>query len=177
MDENLFNNDTFLRNKLKVNEWVYGVGLPDNCPHVNPERFIAVDKARIEFEKNGAAKNIKAKDWTTHEWLQFIRKLNRPLANEKMQELDNTFSLTTTWNSEIADEWFKLALASDYAIAYPAMEKFLTSVGRKKFLEPLYSEMMKTEKGKVMAKRIFEESKNNYHPLTAIKIQGILDKK
>ena len=90
--------------------------------------------------------------------------------------MDQAFSLTATTNSEIADEWFKLSIASGYNAAYPAMEKFLASVGRKKFLEPLYKEMMKTESGKVMAKKIFEQSKNNYHPLTAIKIQGILEK-
>ena len=176
MDENLFANDTLLRNKLKVNEWVYAPGLPDNCPHVNPQRFIAVDNARVAFENNGQAKNISAKEWTTHEWLQFIRKLNRPLPIAKMKELDEAFALTNTGNSEIADEWFKLAIASNYLVAYPALEKFLGSVGRKKFLEPLYSEMMKTEAGRVDAKRIFETSKNNYHPLTAIKIQKIIEK-
>lgn len=174
MDEHLFNNDTLQRNKLKVNEWVFGAGLPDNCPHVNPERFIAVDAAREAFEKSGNAKNIKAKDWTTHEWLQFLRKINHPLPLEKMKDLDQTFSLTTSGNSEIVDEWFKLAISSDYKVAYPAMEKFLGSVGRKKFLEPLYGEMIKTEKGKEMARRIFNQSKQNYHPLTASKIQKIL---
>ena len=176
MDEHLFNNDTLLRNKLKVNEWVYSAGLPDNCLHVNPERFVAVDAAREAFEKVGNAKNIKAKAWTTHEWLQLLRKLNRPMTLEKMKDLDQTFALTSTGNSEIAAEWFKLVISSDYKDAFPAMEKFLGSVGRKKFLEPLYSELMKSDEGKKEAKHIFEQSKNNYHPLTALKIQRIISK-
>jgi leukotriene-A4 hydrolase len=174
MDEHLFKGDTVQRNNLKVKEWVYAAGLPDNYNRVNPERFNIVDKERLAFEKSGQAKNIKTKDWTTHEWLQFLRKLNRPLTIEKMQDLDNTFALTKSGNSEIADEWFKLAISADYSAAYPAMESFLNSVGRKKFLEPLYREMIKTPKGKEMANRIFEQSKNNYHPLTALRIQSVL---
>jgi hypothetical protein len=91
-----------------------------------------------------------------------------------MKDLDETFHFTVSTNSEIADEWYKLCIASNYEIAFPAMEQFLTNVGRKKFLEPLYGEMIKTEKGKSMAKAIFEKAKPNYHPQTAEKIEKML---
>ncbi len=177
MDEHLFNHDEALRKKLHINQWVYEPGLPDNCPHSVSSRFVAVDSMRTEFEKTGITKNMNTGNWTTHEWLQFLRKISHPLSLDKMKDLDYTFKLTSTGNSEIADEWFKLAIASNYETAYPAMEKFLNTVGRQKFLEPLYAEMMKTENGKVMAKNIFSESKDNYHPLTALKIERKLSGK
>jgi hypothetical protein len=176
MDEHLFDKDTILRNKLKVNEWVFAPGLPDNCPHTLPDRFIAVDNIRLQFEKNGAVNMASFAKWTTHEWLQFLRKLPHPLDIEKMKTLDNKFQLSISKNSEIADEWYKLSLLSNYEMAFPSMKIFLTTVGRKKFLEPLYQEMIKTEKGKKMALEIFEMAKNNYHPLTAKKIQEIIEK-
>jgi aminopeptidase N len=177
MDEHLFHHDEALKKKVQLQKWVYEPGLPDNCPRSHPQRFLAVDSARIQFEKDGLAKNIQSASWSTHEWLQFLRKIVHPLPMDKMKSLDATFHLTQTGNSEIADEWFKLAIASDYTIAYPAMEDFLGRVGRKKFLEPLYTEMMKTEKNHDMAMRVFSNSKNNYHPLTALKIQQILKAK
>jgi hypothetical protein len=91
-----------------------------------------------------------------------------------MKDLDNTFKLTGIGNSEIADEWYKLCIASGYETAYPSVERFLASVGRQKFLEPLYGEMMKTENGKAMAKTIFSNARNNYHPITALKIEKLL---
>jgi leukotriene-A4 hydrolase len=174
MDEHLFAKGSDERKKCLVDEWVYKPGLPSNCPKINPLRFKQVDEQRQQFENGFPANQIKANAWTTHEWLQFIRKLSRPLAIEKMNDLDNTFHFTQTKNSEIADEWFKLAINSSYNNAFPSMQSFLHKVGRKKFLEPLYSEMMKNEESKKMAIAIFKESYQNYHPQTAAKIKAIL---
>ncbi|MGN6566803.1 MAG: leukotriene A4 hydrolase C-terminal domain-containing protein, partial [Flavipsychrobacter sp.] len=63
------------------------------------------------------------------------------------------------------------AIAADYQPAYPAMEHFLSSVGREKFLEPVYGEMIKRGKAD-MAKRIYTKYRANYHPLA----QAVLDK-
>jgi len=177
MDEHLFDNDKSLKEKLKVDEWVYKPGLPDNCPRSTPARFVAVDSAREIFVKVGNASAIQAASWTTHEWLQFLRNVSHPLPLDKMKDLDATFKLTGIGNSEIADEWYKLSIASGYEVAYPAMKQFLNTVGRAKFLEPLYSEMNKTAPGKIMASEIFSNSKKNYHPLTALKIQKLLEGK
>lgn len=177
MDKYLFNDDTLLRNKLMVKQWIYEPGLPANCPHVLPARFAQVDSQRVAFEKDLKAQSLKTAAWSTHEWLQFLRKVAHPLPFEKMSDLDRTFKLSVSSNSEIADEWFRLAIASGYELAYPAMEDFLSRVGRKKFLEPLYMEMLKSAKGTDMARAIFAKSKENYHPLTAQKIESILNGK
>lgn len=177
MDKNLFGGDTNFRNKLLVKDWIYQPGLPSNCPHILPNRFMQVDTQRVQFEGNGSAIGLQTKTWSTHEWLQFLRKIKHPLPLPKMEDLDRVFNLTNTSNSEIADEWYRLAISSNYERAFPNMELFLGKVGRKKFLEPLYMEMMLTEKGKVMARNIFEKSKRNYHPLTAQKIAEIINSK
>ncbi len=177
MDSVLFGMDTMKRNALLVNQWVYEPGLPANCPKTNPSRFVAVDEARAKFEADMSAKNLNTSSWTTHEWLHFLRKLHTPVPYEKMRDLDLNNKLTQTQNSEIANEWFRLSIASEYKEAFGAMETFLGSVGRKKFLEPLYMELLKTEKNKELAWRIFNEVKKRYHPQTASKIEKILSAK
>lgn len=177
MDKHLFNNDTVARNNLLVKQWIYEPGLPANYIHKLPVRFMDIDSQRVHFEKGITANSLQTKTWSTHEWLQFLRKLSRPLPLEKLSDLDYRFKLSTSSNSEIADEWYRLAIASNYEKAYPQMELFLGKVGRKKFLEPLYMDMIKTEKGREMANSIFEKSKRNYHPLTAAKIDKILKQK
>jgi leukotriene-A4 hydrolase len=175
MDTHLFNNNPELKNKLMIQQWIFEPGLPSNCPHKNPIRFEKVDQARKLFEQTGDVKKLVTTNWTTHEWLQLLRKLSHPLTLDKMINLDNAFKLTGIGNSEIADEWYKLSIASNYAKAYPAMKTFLNSVGRKKFLEPLYREMMNTDENKKMASEIFESAKLNYHPQTAKKISQIVN--
>lgn len=174
MDSCLFKNNIDLKEKLHVQDWVYGTGLPDNCPHTLPARFAAVDSARTHFEADGLAAKLKTASWSTHEWLQFLRKLPHPLSVDKMKTLDETFHITGSGNCEIADEWFRLALISHYPSAYPAMEKFLCRVGRKKFLEPLYGEMMRTTEGQKLAQDVFVKAAPNYHPLTAQKMKELI---
>lgn len=68
-----------------------------------------------------------------------------------------------------------MAVAASYEGAYPEMEKFLSSVGRRKFLEPLYEEMMSTGK-QDMAKHIYEKYKMNYHPLAQSTLDKLINK-
>ncbi|MBK8144603.1 MAG: leukotriene A4 hydrolase C-terminal domain-containing protein [Bacteroidetes bacterium] len=172
-----FNEDTVARNKLLVRQWIYEPGLPSNYNHTLPLRFMDIDSQRVHFENENSANSLQTNAWSTHEWLQFLRKLSRPLPLEKLSDLDYRYKLSTSSNCEIADEWYRLAIASNYEKAYPHMEHFLGKVGRKKFLEPLYMDLIKTEKGRKMASCIFEKSRSNYHPLTAAKIEKILQQK
>lgn len=172
LDANLIKGNTTLKNNINIDAWVYGPGMPANCPHNYPARFKKVDSARTKFVQGASAATLVTNGWTTYEWLHFLRKMPHPLPQERMKQLDNVFHFTQSTNSEIADEWFLMAVTSGYEPAYPAMEHFLSYVGRRKFLEPLYGEMMKTGK-QDMAKRIYKLYRQNYHPLT----QESLDKK
>jgi aminopeptidase N len=176
LDSTLIKNDTVLRTKLNINAWVYGAGIPANCPIAGHERFQKVDSARDAFLTGTAPAQLYAKEWSTQEWLHFLRKLPKPLSLGQMKQLDATFHFTKTGNSEIADIWFVMAVAADYAPAYRPMEDFLSRVGRQKFLTPLYGEMMKTPKGQEMAKRIYDKYRMNYHPLAQATIDKIVKK-
>jgi aminopeptidase N len=160
---------------IDINEWIFKPGLPEETAYVFPERFKKIDEASKKFLANPRnAEALNARSWSTHEWLYFLRKLPKPMETKTLRSLDASYALTGIGNSEIADEWYLQAIASNYERAYPAMEKFLKSVGRKKFLEPLYKELIKTEEGKKMAQRILSEAAPNYHPLAARKIKSIV---
>jgi leukotriene-A4 hydrolase len=62
--------------------------------------------------------------------------------------------------------WYVVAIAHEYKPAYSYIEKFLTEVGRRKFLRPLYKQMIKTPEGKAWAKRIYAKARPNYHPVS-----------
>jgi hypothetical protein len=55
------------------------------------------------------------------------------------------------------------------------MEKFLINTGRRKFLEPLYKALIKTEKGREMARDIYEQARPNYHFVAVNTIDKLLD--
>lgn len=172
LDTSLIKDDSTLKKNLDIRSWVYGPGIPAGCPRVPQERFAKVDSERIRFLNDVPPAQLNYLEWTTHEWLQFLRKMPPALSVVQMKQLDEAFSFTNSTNSEIADLWFIMSVRANYTPAYAKMELFLSSVGRRKFLEPLYEEMMKTPRSKDMAVRLYSKYRMNYHPLA----QESLDK-
>ena len=66
---------------------------------------------------------------------------------KKMVELDLAFSFTRSGNSEIAFQWLMMSIRNGYEPAFDRIEIFLTSIGRRKFIKPLYEELAKTLEG------------------------------
>ncbi len=173
LDANLIHGDKALADKIDIKAWVYGAGIPANCPRTNPERFVKVDEARTAFLQGKPAREMVTTGWSTNEWLHFLRKMPKPLSTTQMQALDAAYNFTNSGNSEIADQWYVMAVAADYKPAYTAIDKFLSRVGRRKFLEPLYEEMMTTGKQQ-MAKDIYTKYRMNYHPLAQMTLDKLV---
>jgi hypothetical protein len=118
------------------------------------------------------AGEIPVHSWITHQTLRFLRALPEKLPASRMAELDRAFGFTRTGNSEILNQWLLMSIANQYAPAYPRLEQFLTSVGRRKFLKPLYEELVKTPEGSRRAERIYRKARPGYHPIA----QAVIDK-
>ena len=159
---------------LGADEWIYGPGLPDNCPEPFSEELDKVESSLAKYN-NGliGADKLVTDGYTTHHWLYFLRGL-RNLDGNKMTELDAAFSFTETGNSEIACDWFKHVVDQSYKPAYPAMASFLKSVGRRKFLTPIYSRLAATPENKLWAMEVYEFARPSYHSVSYITIDGIL---
>ena len=59
--------------------------------------------------------------------------------------------LSASGNAEILGAWLLIAIRNRYEPAFPALDRFLTSQGRRKFLTPLYTELAKTDWGRTLA--------------------------
>lgn len=174
LENELIKGDDTLRKKINANAWVYGPGLPASCPDIKSTELEKARKAAEEFKNNKPAPSLNTSGWTTHHWVYFLRNFNDSLELKQMEALDATFNFTASGNSEIQSEWFQHAIASRYSKAYPALEKFLIQVGRRKFLKPIYSELAKTPEGKEMAKEIYKKARPGYHAVSYQTIDGIL---
>lgn len=170
----LIKNDSAAAAKINIDSWVYGAGIPANCPQIISERFHAVDATVEEWKKGTAAKNLNTKEYTSNEWQRFIRSLPEEMTTAKMKELDDAFHFTDSGNSEILGVWFEHVIASKYEPAYTALENFLVTVGRRKFCKPLYASLAKTPEGIILAKKIYAKARPNYHNITQSTIDEIL---
>jgi hypothetical protein len=84
------------------------------------------------------------------------------MTSAQMAKLDEAYKLTESGNAEILCLWLEAAIAADYKPAMPALERFLTTIGRRKFLLPLYKGLIAKNK-KEEARRIYALARPNYH--------------
>ncbi len=166
MRHHLFVLDPQAAAKIPVDEWVYQPGLPASAPMPVSEAFVAVDAARTEWF-NG--KTIDTASWSTQEWMRFLRGLPEKLDARRMKQLDTSFHLTASGNNEILAQWLLMAVRNHYAPANERLEQFLTTVGRRKYVKPLYAAMTATQ-----AKAIYEKARPLYHPITQSTIDALI---
>lgn len=175
MDEHLWSAHPEAKDSIDIETWIYGTGIPQDLPASQSTRFAAVAAATEAWLNGTPADSLDTKNWSSHEWLHMIRSLPEGMTTEDLSKLDKAFALTTRTNSEVQCRWFAKSLEVGYEPAYPYIRDFLQTVGRKKFLKPLYMTMMKTEAGQQMAKEIYAEARPHYHPIAVYAIDPIVD--
>ena len=172
LNTNLLNAQPKAKEKIRLEEWIYGAGIPDNCPTVKSTKFKAVDNAILSFEKGYPLANIKSENWSSHEWLHFLRQLPRDISQKQLNKLDEAFGFTSSGNSEILNAWFQLTIPTGYKAADKALEDFLMTVGRRKFLQPLYEALYLKDPQR--AKRIYKNARENYHSVSTQTLDAII---
>jgi leukotriene-A4 hydrolase len=151
-----------LPNPVPLEEWIFEPGIPAGAFEPHSDVF-----ARIE----GGWPSGEGR-WSTHEWLHFLRSQTAP----DLARLDREFHLTESCNSEILAQWLEMAIAGNYEPAYPRIEEFLCSVGRRKFLKPLYAALLKTPAGAARARQIYGRARAGYHPIAQATFDALIER-
>ena len=163
---------------LLANEWIYLPGIPAGIEAPVSLRFMQVDAVLKSWTSGEIpATGLVVNGWTTHEWLQFIRHLPVSLTDAQMKELDATFGLTKSGNSEIQFAWFMAVIPNHYVTADASLEAFLRRVGRRKFVLPLYTAMLKDERLSAQARTIYKDARTGYHAVTMQSLDELFAKK
>lgn len=172
---NLLDKHPELAARVPVEEWIYKPGIPQSAPRPQADTFARIEtQARRWTEGKIPLSSIRTASWSTQEWLHFLKSLPETGVRERMAQLDRAFHLTRTGNSEIEFQWLMMAIRNGYEAAYPRLEDFLTSMGRRKFLRPLYEELAKTPQGLARATAIYRRARPTYHPIAVTTIDAIL---
>src|SRR5690606_11621302 len=174
MDAELFAGDDALRARVDPEAWVYGPGLPPNAPAVHSEAFARVEAQAGAFAAGTAPADLATEDWTTHEWLHFLQSLPEALTDDQLAALDEAFGFNETGNSEVLFAWLRVAIRNEYDPAVPALERFLTTQGRRKFVLPLFTDLAASDWGRPIAERIYREARPGYHAITANSVDAVL---
>ena len=146
-----------------LDEWIETEGLPAALPEPTSIRFRKVDKLLTRWKTGKALDKRMSRSWSTHEWLHFLRGLPENLSPGEMEELDDFGNFTASGNAELITEWGVISIRNGYQKMQPGIEDFLIQTGRRKFLSPLYQELLKSEEGTERARAIYKKARPNYH--------------
>lgn len=174
--KHLIKGDTALEAKLQLDRWVYQPGVPSNAVQVKSDTLAKVDAQLAAFKAGGPASAIDTTGWQTQQWQRLLGGLPRQQSAARLAELDAALRLTSSKNAYVQSAWFDLAIANRYEPVIPALEEYLTRVGRNLLVTPLYRGLKaQGEWGTPIAKRIFEKAKPGYHPVTVGAVTRILE--
>ncbi len=159
----------------ELDDWINGPGLRKDAVLPQSDAFTRVDDIRTRWLAGAlATADLPAGEWTTHEWRHFLDGMPARVASGKLAELDAAFKLTDTGNAQVAFSWLRIAIRNDYAPAWPRLDSFLTSIGRRILIKPLYEELMKTPAGAQRARDIYSRARPNYHPIAVATLDPIV---
>lgn len=172
--KNLLDSRPEAAKQIDIDEWLSKPGLPRDTPQPKSEAFDAVAKIAAEWQGGSrSTRSIPIRKWSTPETLLFLTALKNVDA-KKMADLDRAFHFTRSGNSEILFQWLLMAIRANYEPAFPKLEEFMVQVGRRKYLRPLYQELVKTPAGKERARAIYGKARPGYHPIAVATVDEIL---
>jgi leukotriene-A4 hydrolase len=174
LQENLLDRFPGIVTRAEVNTWILSPGLPADAVLPVTTLFQPVDAARDAWLAGKLQSKKLGADWVAQQWLYFLDGMPPTLAGAQLADLDKTFGLSKSPNAEIGHSWFELVVANNYQPAFPRLEEYLKTIGRRKLIEPLYEALMKTSAGTEVAKRVFAKARPGYHPETVKAIEAIV---
>jgi leukotriene A-4 hydrolase/aminopeptidase len=175
LKQHLLDKNPELAARVPVDEWINKPGIPSSAPKPSSPAFSRVEQAAERWLRGEISLSaIPSANWSTQEWLHFLKSLPQDLERKRMDELDKVFGFTRSGNSEIAFQWLMMSIRNKYDPANTRLEEFLTTIGRRKFIKPLYEELAKTPEGKERAMAIYRRARSTYHPIAVSSIDEVL---
>lgn len=172
LKKNLLDAHPEVMSPAELDEWLYGPGIPASAKHAASPRLAALDAQRSAWLKGELpTAELNGKHWIALEWMHFLNDIDGKANATQLKELDQAYALGKSGNNEIAYRFYLASIKAGYDVREP-LSAFLMSVGRQKFVVPLYTALLKNPSDKEWAKSIYAKAREHYHPVT----QGSVDK-
>ncbi len=161
--------------RIDLARWIEDEGLPEDAPGAVSDGFREVDAVRSACTAERSAAPLlqaAAAKWNTQQWLRFLAEPDFDVA--MLAEIDAAHGLTSSGNSEILCAWLEAGIRAGYEPAFPRVEQFLCSVGRRKYLKPLYEALLAKDGGRDRALAIYRNARPRYHAVAVRTLDELL---
>lgn len=167
--------DSLLAERLMLDQWAYEPGIPANARAPQAEGFSEIPDYVAAFLAGGPAAAAPWEHWNTMQRQRYLQTLPRVLPAERLQELQTNLGLDNIGNMEVRFDWLMLAVRNSYTPSEHAVETFLTTQGRGKFIRPIYAALRdQGEWGRDVATRVYARARPTYHPIVQAGVDRIM---
>ncbi len=161
-----------------VQTWIYDTGWPKNIEVPTSSLLDKVDQQYAQdlelFSSDQPLQRVQ-KDWSTMEYVHYIRQIDpNVISKDQLAKIDVLYDFTNSHNAEIQCAWFEKAFLLHYDKVNPNAIEFMSEVGRRKFLEPLYLALVNSNQ-LPLANQIYANARDNYHFIARQTIDGYLN--
>ncbi len=171
-----------LEDQLMMDAWIYQPGMPSNWVPPVSGAFAPVDAAARSFHAGGPASAVPWTGWSTQERQRFLawRPEGRAagadwLTPAQLADLEATLTLRDEGNAEVLFAWLQIAVQHRYQPAVPTLERFLTTMGRRKFVLPLFTSLWaEGDWGRSIATPLYARARPGYHPVTTNSVDAVV---
>jgi len=163
-----------LYEKVNADAWLYAPGIPEGAPTYQSQTLARIKELSRLWKEDGVRPPVaELKGWGAELWQLFLPELPNVLSEEECRWLDEQFDLTANGNSEILAAWLQIGARSNYAPALARLKPFLASVGRMKYVKPLYAALLAGEETAPLARQWYAEYRERYHPIAQLVLNGL----
>lgn len=155
--------------RLDARRWLYEPGVPDNAPAPHSDRLDAI------FALGGSPPTDQlAASWRPVEWQLYLESLPASFSLSDAVALDERFALTSSKNYDILEKWLPRGIRVGYPPALERTQEVLASVGRIKYLRPLYRALVERSETRQLVRDLFVRVAERYHPIARDVVQHLL---
>jgi aminopeptidase N len=163
-----------LSREIHADEWLHGTGLPKNAPAFHSARLSELKDLGARFASGPRPDAAALARMTPAEMLVFLQHVPRPLPTEGTADLETATRFLGQGNHELLVEGLTIAAASDWESAFARIREVLASVGRMKYLRPLYKALGATPRTRALAREIYAGARPRYHALSRRVVESAL---
>ena len=160
--------------------WVHGPGMPPvwqdfRTPKLN--QSLAIADGYIALAGKGSPANFTDYEGYYSSLKQiFVSRLQDRIGDvtlDILTQIDKDLSITSTVDPEVKQFWFFVCIMKGYQPVMQPAHTFISSMGRLKYLKPVYQALLNTNQ-KDLAVQWFNENINFYHPTAVITLKRLL---
>jgi len=174
----LKHNATEILAKANFQQWFFDPGMPKGIDlnYTNEDIKNAVNLAFYYVDhKEGPSNKQIYNDFSLDLRVIVMRKFierDAKLTQEALRAFDKDFDVThKERNPEVLVLWFRTMVAHKCTEVNDRAKEFLGSIGRQKYIVPIYTAYAKTDKA--LGMKIYQEFKSRYHPIAQRRIEKL----